>query len=70
VDRIQVSDDPDFGTYTEFVFIGPTADIPWTVQATGAVYIRAVDRAGNTSEISYGKGPADHEVFLPLVLRG
>ncbi len=50
VTTVQVSHDEGFGQFSEFAFIGPATDIPWTLQPSGLVYVRVVDRAGNLSE--------------------
>ena len=44
-------------------------DILWTLQSSGAVYVRVVDRAGNTSPVSSGSGPAHNRIYLPLVVK-
>jgi uncharacterized repeat protein (TIGR01451 family) len=70
VDRVQVSHRADLATFAEFPFVGPTTDIPWTLQPSGQVHIRVVDRAGNLSEISSGQGPTDYyEIYVPCVQR-
>jgi hypothetical protein len=69
VDRVQISDDLDFGTFAEFPFIGPTTEVPWALQETGEVYVRVLDRAGNVSVISGAQAQLDFYIYLPIVLR-
>jgi len=68
--KVQVSHEAGFGTYSDFDFVGPTTDIDWTLQASGEVYVRVVDRAGNVSETTAEQVALDYNVYLPLVLRG
>jgi uncharacterized repeat protein (TIGR01451 family) len=63
----QVSHDGE--NYSDFAITGSTTDIPWTLQPSGEVYVRVVDRAGNPSDVRIEQGPPNHLVFLPLVLR-
>ncbi len=69
VDRVQLSHEPDFSQFSEFAFVGPRSDIPWTLRASGRVYGRVVDRAGNISPVSSGQGPVYTVIYLPLVVR-
>ncbi len=69
VSEVLISDSAGFGQFSEFAVTGGTTDVPWTLQPSGKVYIRVVDRAGNLSEIRSEQGPAHHEIYLPLVLR-
>jgi hypothetical protein len=68
VSKVQVSDDPDFETYWEFVVTAERVDvpIPWELESSDEVFVRAVDRAGNLSSV---KSAQHHAVFLPLVIR-
>jgi uncharacterized repeat protein (TIGR01451 family) len=66
---IQVSDRLDFSPSQSFLTTGATTDVPWSLQPTGMVYVRVVDRAGNLSAVSPAHGPGDHDVFLPLALK-
>jgi uncharacterized repeat protein (TIGR01451 family) len=67
--KAHVSHDDAFETYSAFEITGNTTDIPWTLQPSGEVYVRVVDRAGNVSEIKSEQGRPNYPVFLPLVLR-
>lgn len=69
VEAVQISDSASFGTFSEFEVTGSTTDIPWTLQPSGEVYVRVVDRAGNVSEAEKGQGPTTYEIYVPLVLR-
>jgi uncharacterized repeat protein (TIGR01451 family) len=67
--QVQISHSEDFGESSEFAVTGGTTDIPWMLQASGEVYVRVVDRAGNVSESESQQGPSRYEVFLPALLR-
>jgi uncharacterized repeat protein (TIGR01451 family) len=69
VDRVQISHSAMFDEFSEFAFVGPATDIPWALQSSGEVYVRAVDRAGNLSPITGAQGPARYSIYLPVVLR-
>lgn len=69
VSKVQLSHSADFARYSEFAVTGGTTDISWTLQPSGQVYVRVVDRAGNLSEVESEQGPPNYEVYLPLVLR-
>jgi uncharacterized repeat protein (TIGR01451 family) len=69
VSKVQVSDDPAFETYSLFTMVADTIDIqmPWELQATDQVFVRAVDRAGNLSAIrSWQRHTV--AVYLPLFI--
>jgi uncharacterized repeat protein (TIGR01451 family) len=66
VSQIQVSDDPDFGTFSAYAYVGVSLDIPWTLQPSGEVYVRAVDRASNVTQV---QETGEQFIYLPLVLR-
>ncbi len=70
VDRVQISHSAGFETYSEFAAIGGVTEVAWELQPSGAVYVRALDRAGNLSVVVGEQGMVHHELFLPLVLRG
>jgi uncharacterized repeat protein (TIGR01451 family) len=67
--EVHVSHKETFETYADFEITGSTTDIPWTLQPSGEVYVRVVDRAGNVSEAVSAQGAPNYPVFLPLVLR-
>jgi uncharacterized repeat protein (TIGR01451 family) len=67
VGRIQISSSTNFSRFTEFAASGGTTDIPWTWAASGQVYVRVVDRAGNVSS-AVGIQPP-YSVYLPLMMR-
>jgi uncharacterized repeat protein (TIGR01451 family) len=66
VGTIQLSHTPDFAQISEYAATGPTTDVTWSLQSSGQVYVRVVDRAGN---ISAEKTAAKYVVYLPLVKR-
>jgi uncharacterized repeat protein (TIGR01451 family) len=68
VGTVQLSHDAGMEQVVEFLFIGPVTDVPWTLQPSGVVYARAVDRAGNLSE-SVSEGSARSTIYLPMVMR-
>ncbi len=71
VDRIVVSHDGVCDANdAEFEITRATQDWAWTLQASGEVYVCAVDRAGNTSLPRLEQGEAKHIIFLPFVVRG
>jgi len=65
VGAIQLSNTPDFAQPSEYVAIGSTTDITWTLQSFGKVYGRVVDRAGNLSVET--SATTRFTVYLPLV---
>jgi len=69
VSQVQISHSADFEQFSEFAVTGRMTDIPWTLQPSGKVYVRAVDRAGNVSEVSSEQGEANYEIYLPIVVR-
>jgi len=68
IDKVQLSDTPEFTQFSELPFVGPTTDIPWTLPASGEVYVRVMDRAGNFSLVGSGQRPANFKIYLPLVV--
>jgi uncharacterized repeat protein (TIGR01451 family) len=66
---VQLSDRADFASYQTFPVGGTTTDVPWSLSPLGLVYVRVSDRAGNLSLVSVLRGPGDHDIFLPLILR-
>ncbi len=80
--RITTTDD---NTGVSHVYISHTNDVadaercaiedtpqlcPWQLQDSGAVYVWAVDRADNRSEVSsIEPGPVSYTIFLPLIVR-
>jgi len=69
VTSVQIDHDEGFGQFSEFAFRGPATDIPWTLQPSGLVYVRVVDRAGNFSEVVSGFDSVKTRIFLPVVVR-
>jgi uncharacterized repeat protein (TIGR01451 family) len=67
--RVQISHSADLAQYSEFPVTGVTTDIDWTLQPSGEIYLRVVDRAGNPSDVESAQGPPRYEIYLPLVLR-
>jgi uncharacterized repeat protein (TIGR01451 family) len=70
VSKVQVSDDPDFETWWAFAVSAHTIEIPipWESQASDRVFVRAVDRAGNLSDVRSGLLHHAIMVYLPLVI--
>jgi len=69
VSKVQVSHSAGLISFSEFAVTGSMTNIPWTLQFSGAVYVRVVDRAGNLSPVSSGPGPAHNRICLPLVVK-
>jgi hypothetical protein len=68
VSELQLSHNADMSQYDEYdVSSGVTEISDWELQASGSVYVRAVDRAGNISEIK--EAFKRFEVYLPIVLK-
>ncbi|MEJ2209112.1 MAG: PKD domain-containing protein, partial [Anaerolineae bacterium] len=65
VAKIQLSHDYAFGQFSEYASAGPTTDIAWTLQLSGLVYVRVVDRAGNVSDVVSEQGTT--RIYLPAV---
>lgn len=65
VGAIQLSNTPDFAQPSEIVAMGPTTDNTWTLQSSGEVYGRVVDRAGNRSAETLAT--THFTVYLPLI---
>jgi hypothetical protein len=40
----------------------------WRMDATGWVYIRAIDRAGNASTVAWAPGPGREFVYLAVII--
>ena len=69
VDHILVSSDLLFTNPTEFPSSGgAVTDIPWVLQASGNVYVRVCDEAGNFSTVHTQAGPIV-TFYLPAVRR-
>ncbi len=68
VASVQISDDADFETFSETVVTTNMVEIPipWDLQSSNEVFVRAIDRAGNTSEV---RSEQSHKIYLPLVIR-
>jgi hypothetical protein len=69
VAKVQLSNDRDFGVFSEFVVNGGTTGVPWTLPPSGEVYARVVDRAGNLSLVSSGKATENSRVYLPIIVK-
>jgi len=69
VATVRVGHSADCDPFSEFAVTGGTTDIPWTLQLSGEVYVRVVDRAGNLSQVSGGQGPVLYRIYLPLVMK-
>jgi uncharacterized repeat protein (TIGR01451 family) len=69
INRAQISHDADFAEFEEFEFVGPTSEFPWTLQPSGEVFLRLVDRAGNVSQAGSAQGDVSFAVYLPVVLK-
>jgi uncharacterized repeat protein (TIGR01451 family) len=68
VATIQLSNDLVFTNPTEFAANVGVTDIPWVLSASGKVFVRVSDRAGNASTIHTELGPIV-QVYLPAVKR-
>jgi uncharacterized repeat protein (TIGR01451 family) len=68
VDVIQLSHSASFESFENFSVSGTKTQVPWSLQPTGLVYVRAVDRAGNVSDVKMGQGTRDNSTYLPLIL--
>ena len=66
---MQISHSADFEQFSEFAVTGTITDIPWTLQPSGEVYVRVVDRAGNLSQVSSGQTSIRFKIHLPLLIR-
>jgi hypothetical protein len=64
---IQMSHSAGFDAFSEFPVAGSQTDIPWSLQPSGSVYVRVVDRAGNLSEVSHES--TRFNIYLPLTLK-
>jgi uncharacterized repeat protein (TIGR01451 family) len=67
VNRVQLGHDADLSQASEYPVLGSSTDIPWELQSSGLVYVRAVDRAGNLSAIAEASG--QYKLYLPIVLK-
>jgi uncharacterized repeat protein (TIGR01451 family) len=66
---VMLSNDPSFESSAEHRVTGRVTDIPWELQASGKVFVRAKDEAGNLSEVvDENNDPLPH-IYLPLVIR-
>jgi hypothetical protein len=70
VSKVQVSDDADFERWWEFALSARTIEIPipWEPQASDRIFVRAVDRAGNLSDVKIGLLQHATTVYLPVVM--
>ncbi len=68
VDAIQLSHTAGFESYESFVVSGTETEVAWNLQSSGLVYVRAVDRASNVSEVKMGQEIITYYVYLPLIL--
>jgi hypothetical protein len=70
--KLHLSNSADFAEYTEVNVTGSTVAATWTLQPSGQVYVRSVDRAGNTSTIQSAQGEIENgpfKIMLPLILK-
>jgi hypothetical protein len=68
VSKVQISHSADFEQFSEFAATSGTTDTPWTLQHSGTVYVRVVDRAGNLSQVSSGQTSMYFKTYLPLLI--
>jgi uncharacterized repeat protein (TIGR01451 family) len=66
---LKLSHTMDFADFTTFPVAGETTAVPWTLQTSGEVFVRVIDRAGNESDIVNQEGQRFSFVYLPLVIR-
>ncbi len=69
VEAAQLSHSAGFETYESFLVTGAETKIPWSLGPSGLVYVRAVDRAGNVSDVKMSQGAPNYLTFLPSILR-
>ncbi len=69
VSVVQIAENAGFDGYLEFPVLGPTTDIPWTLEGSSYLYVRVVDRAGNVSEAASAPTFIGFKVYIPIVLR-
>ena len=69
VEAVQLSHSASFESYESFTVTGAKTKVPWSLQPSGLVYVRAVDRAGNVSEVKMIQGTLNNRTYLPLILR-
>lgn len=62
---VQISAQADFAQYASFAARGGVEEFEW--DQPGAVYVRALDRAGNVSEVQ--SAAPMRRLYLPLVIR-
>ncbi len=68
VASVQISDDAGFETFSETAVTTNVIEIPipWDYVSSPQVFVRAIDRAGNASEV---RSEQSHKVYLPLLVR-
>ena len=64
-----LSQNEDFADFSAYVVKSGIIDIPWTLVDDESVYVRAVDRAGNVSDVATAMPQQDNWVYLPMILR-
>jgi len=69
VDKVQFSNSTIFLNPVEYAATSGQTDVAWSLQPSGIVYARVLDRAGNASPAKSGQGPTHKAIYLPLVLR-
>ncbi|OQY36192.1 MAG: hypothetical protein B6243_03815 [Anaerolineaceae bacterium 4572_5.2] len=74
VNKVEISHSGDFSDCTadgsadcqSFTVVQSVQDFNWTLQNSGLVYVRTVDRAGNVSDVTFQGGVA---IYLPIALK-
>jgi len=66
---VQISHEANLASYEEFAAIGSTTDISWTLQESGEVFVRVVDRAGNMSATATALAHTHFSSYLPIVIK-
>jgi uncharacterized repeat protein (TIGR01451 family) len=68
VGSVQLSHSAGFESYETYPVTSARTAIPWSLDPSGQVFVRAIDRAGNVSAVEVGHGLSNYPVFLPLTI--
>ncbi len=66
---VQIGDDDQFNTFSEFSTTGGVTDIFWSVESSGEIYVRVADRAGNLSAVASEEVTVGEKVYLPIIVK-
>jgi uncharacterized repeat protein (TIGR01451 family) len=67
VEGVEVSNSTSFIASSFYTVTAETTEIPWVMGEKGAAYLRAIDRAGNMSEVTTVQ--TKYFIYLPVVMR-